>query len=473
MEGYLMIPSKLIETNIGDYILNIYPVTNCDPITQRQPVEKSKIGGKKPSKAQSIIVAILDCFDIGEMKLVKITDKTFTYESCDGGHRKRTMVSFFNNEFPVHEDHETFGGMIYSELPPTIKDQFKSYPLRFVVYENLPKYRIGEQFRITNTTTPVNKQEMLNSFGDVPYANLIREYVREVKEKNNTVHALFKSYEKKEEVIFENLSTHNNRLKLEEAVARMVFRFYINKDEEDKTYLGTASFDEIKEMYKDESATHSISKDVESLFNHILKLSQAKMKQCSGRVLSHAEFVMSSRMFLHFLDIESNYTIHCYDALWLDFTNSLSSFIGKKPTRIETHTDDRGVRTESEAMRGYLGIHDNNTKIEQSVTWLITPYTDKEGNYYEVSIPKHLILRDKTRCFPRELIEQVLAKQNYTDYCDDKPLTMDNAVGAHVDAWSEGGQTIADNLVVTSKYHNSKMGSLNVESYKELIKKDS
>ena len=139
------------------------------------------------------------------------------------------MVSFFNNEFPVHEDHKTFGGMYYRDLPTEIKDQFKSYPLRFVVFENLPKHRIGEQFRITNTTTPVNKQEMLNSFGDVPHANLIREYVRYVEEKDNIVHALFKSYEKKEEVIFENLSTHNNRLKLEEAVARMVFRFYINR----------------------------------------------------------------------------------------------------------------------------------------------------------------------------------------------------------------------------------------------------
>jgi hypothetical protein len=49
---------------------------------------------------------------------------------------------------------------------------------------------------------------------------------------------------------------------------------------------------------------------------------------------------------------------------------------------------------------------------------------------------------------------------------------MDDAVGAHVDAWSEGGKTTVDNLVVTSSYHNSKMGSLNVEAYKE-IQKDS
>tara|TARA_B100000085_G_C18525617_1_gene505668 strand:+ start:199 stop:1572 length:1374 start_codon:yes stop_codon:yes gene_type:complete len=455
--------SKLIETNIGDYILDLYPVTNCNPITQRPVVEKSKVGGKKPSKAQSIIGAIIDGFDIGEMKLVNIKDKTFTYESCDGGHRKRTMVSFFNNEFPIHETHEIFGGMYYRDLPSEIKEQFKSYPLRFVVYEDLPKYRIGKQFRITNTTTPVNKMEMLNSFGDVPHANLVREYVRYVEENDNQVHSLFKSYEKNEEVIFENLSTHNNRLKLEEAVARMVFRFYINKNVKEKTYLGTASFDEIFEMYKDESATNGITKDVESLFNHLLKLSQAKMKQCSGRGLSYSELVMASRMFLHFLDVESNYKVRCYDSLWLDFTNSLSSFIGKNPTRTKPHKDDRGVRTESEAMRGYLGIHDNYAKIEQSVTWLL------EG----IIISKHLIGRDSTRVFSRELIEQVLAKQNYTDYVDGKPLTMDDAVGAHVEAWSEGGKTIAENLVITSKYHNSKMGSLNVEAYKELIKKDS
>ena len=141
----------------------------------------------------------------------------------------------------------------------------------------------------------------------------------------------------------------------------------------------------------------------------------------------------------------------------------LQSFVGKNPTKLSIIKDDKGSRTQSDAMRGYLGLHSNLEKIKKSVEWLLE----------DIEVSQHLIIRDKTRCFSRQLIEQVLAKQNYTDYVDGKPLTMDDAVGAHVDAWSEGGKTTVDNLVVTSSYHNSKMGSLNVDAYKELIKKDS
>ena len=460
-----MLDYNFMDSNVRDFITVIYPNTNCNPVGQRKNVE-SKLDSQtaEPSKAQSIIGDMLDeeGIDIGEIKLIEIIDGSFRYESCDGGHRKRTIYAFINGNFPLHKSHSKYGGKYFRELPQEVKDDFLNYPLRFIVYKNKSKTFVGRQFRATNTTTPVNNQEMLNSFGDTSIANLVREFVREIEEKKNQPHQLFENFINNSELKFKNLSTHNNRLKLEEFVARIVYRFYNNSDKK----LGTSSSIELFDMYSnDDIDVSKFDKKVSNFFNYLLDLSKAKMKNHSGRGLTQTELVAASRMFLYFLDMDSSFKVVNYDNLWNDFYNSLQTFVGKDPKVLKTKIidDDKGSRTKSDAMRGYLGLHSNLEKIRKSVEWLLE----------DIEVSQHLIIRDKTRCFPRELIEQVLAKQNYTDYCDDKPLTMDNAVGAHVDAWSEGGKTTVDNLVVTSKYHNTRMGSLNVEAYKELIKKDS
>jgi hypothetical protein len=110
-------------------------------------------------------------------------------------------------------------------------------------------------------------------------------------------------------------------------------------------------------------------------------------------------------------------------------------------------------------MRGYLGEYKNLKKIEKSVKWLLD----------DIDLESHILTQDDNRTFSRELIEQVLAKQGYVDYVDGQPLTMENAEGAHIKPWSQGGKTTIDNLAVTSKYHNKAMGTLNVEAYKMII----
>ena len=456
-----MLNYNFVDSNVRNFITEIYPNTNCNPVGQRKNVE-SKLDSQsaQPSKAQEIIASMLDDLDIGEIKLIEINDGSFRFESCDGGHRKRTIYAFINGKFSLHKSHSKYGGLYFRELPQEVKNDILDYPLRFIVYQNKSKTFIGRQFRATNTTTPVNNQEMLNSFGDTPIANLVREFVRRIDEKQNEPHTLFENFVNNGELKFKNLSTHNNRLKLEEFVARIVHRFY---DDSEKR-LGTSSFDELKSMYEnDDMDISKFDKKVSSFFDYLLALSKAKMLKHSGRGLTQTELVAASRMFLYFLDMDSDFKVTNYDNLWNDFYNSLQSFVGKNPTKLSIIKDDKGSRTQSDAMRGYLGLHSNLEKIKKSVEWLLE----------DIEVSQHLIIRDKTRCFSRQLIEQVLAKQNYTDYVDGKPLTMDDAVGAHVDAWSEGGKTTVDNLVVTSSYHNSKMGSLNVDAYKELIKKDS
>jgi len=84
------------QISIGVYLTELEPITNDNPVGQRPPVQTNRLGGNKPSKAQSIIAAIIDEYDIGEIKLIQVEDSKFKLESIDGGNRKREIKNFID-----------------------------------------------------------------------------------------------------------------------------------------------------------------------------------------------------------------------------------------------------------------------------------------------------------------------------------------------------------------------------------------
>ena len=49
---------------------------------------------------------------------------------------------------------------------------------------------------------------------------------------------------------------------------------------------------------------------------------------------------------------------------------------------------------------------------------------------------------------------------------------MEDAVGDHYVPWTQGGETVWDNLVVTSKFHNSRKGDMTGTQYAEMLEQD-
>ena len=86
-------------------------------------------------------------------------------------HRKRNLWDYLNNKIKVN-------GKFFSELPKEEQDAFLDSPLTFDIYQPLDAAKKGHIFRTLNKTTDVNFIEMLNSYGDIPIANYIRETVR-------------------------------------------------------------------------------------------------------------------------------------------------------------------------------------------------------------------------------------------------------------------------------------------------------
>ena len=143
-----------------------------------------------------------------------------------------------------------------------MQKQFLDYEITLVVNEPMDVFTKGYIFRTKNKTTDVNQQEMLNSFGDVPIANLIRETVRKVTGVDNTHHELFEQsgVRKKDKLPDSRYLVFNNlRLKIDELNARIVFR--LTQD----NYLGASSDGDLENMYLEQHE----DKDIESYENKL------------------------------------------------------------------------------------------------------------------------------------------------------------------------------------------------------------
>lgn len=431
--------------SIGEFILESSKI-NIESLIQRLMISPILEGSTTPSKMQSIIQTILDGYDVGEIKLNQIGN---IYDSIDGGHRKRAITLFMANRFRLHKS-SPYGEVYFRELPEEDQTFFKNFKLRVIIYDNLSNVQMGEMFRSTNTVTPVNHMEMLNSFGDLSIANAIRNTVRQ------TTHKLFESsLNKKGEEKFTYFNFDNKRLKIEEVVCRLYCQYFKNNA------LTTTSDKSCLDMYKEnlsDDVVDNLKPKVEEVFDFILLVSKEKKYLSGGTGLGYKEVVLLIRMYVYLKNEYDTFSFKNVQDFYKEFKKVLDSFIGKHPTKTKPWTDDRGVRTESEAMRGYLGDHKVLKKIQQTVDWILA----------DMDILDYIILKDPKRAFPRALVEQVLALQDYKDYVDGKPLTLENAVGAHITAHKDGGRTTIDNLAVTSIEHNSRMGSMNLEDYKKL-----
>ena len=86
---------------IRDFLLKWYPNIDVQPVGQRLNTTNTLVGKSKASKSQGIIRTIVEGIDIGQITMVRTENASYAYESIDGGHRKRYIKAFFENEFPL------------------------------------------------------------------------------------------------------------------------------------------------------------------------------------------------------------------------------------------------------------------------------------------------------------------------------------------------------------------------------------
>ena len=430
---------------IKEYVDDWYSKIDCLPVGQRLPVD---VGSEK---REGIIRSILLGIDIGQITLVEIlTSNIYELESVDGGHRKRYIWDYIRNKFMVD-------GKYFNELDEKTKEAFYNYEIVFSIYEPLDVYTKGYIFRALNETTDVNHQEMLNSYGDTPIANFIRELVRIVAGVNNTIHELFEcSLVKNKELKFKYLEFNNHRLKVEEMVARIVYRYTQEK------LLGSSSDDDLENMYEDEQLDiDSLKRKVKEHFNFLLNCANAK-KQLEQKGLTQQDFKMLSFLYYYMIDNYGKFRVDDYIPFIKTYRKAMSLLNDNhgKYGNIKIDLEfDKTARMISEAFTNYLGAPQHELKIKQTVTWLLQ----------EFDIREYVIIQDPKRAYYEKEKRDQLALQDYKSYLTGDDLKYEDAEAAHIISHYNGGMSTRDNMVMIERKHNRAMGTMNLNDYKKQL----
>jgi hypothetical protein len=449
-------------------------IIDCDPLSQRPDVESLE-------KMQGIINSVLLGYDICEIAL-RTMDKTksnvsYEYRSIDGGHRKRAILKFFNNRFKtgpntvvwIEGEDEPLdqSDMLYTELDPRVQAKFLKYDLRFVIYgREMTDAQAGQTFRLRNETTPVNHQEMLNSYEDNLVAELVRETARVIQTKNNTPHQLFTIIRNsKDEVVplFWQKGKYN-RLIFDTFVARTLLMIIKNDG------ATTTSDSELNDMYinlgdpitgewvGNPEKKAAAQKALKKALDFILTMAETRKRMLGGAGLIWREAVMLSRLYFYFDKQYGPTWVVKDNALFFEhFKLTIDSFIAKHPTQLEIVY---GNRTKAEAMSKHLAVFNHKGKIENTVQWFVQAL----GVPFETI---GLVVKDKIRGLSKDERVTMWLKQDKKCYVTETPLPFEDSVAAHIEPHELGGKTDASNIVIVHKKINAQMGSQNLEMYKK------
>lgn len=457
-------PYRLVEWTIGASTLTeisyveVEKRINKDPIGQRFDTD-NPIGKKSPSKSQSILNEIFSGFDIGEIKLATTPEEEdYDQESIDGANRKRTITGFMGGEFPTHST-SVIGEKYYAGLTKEELDIFHNYKLRLIIWEGMTAAEIGHQFRVSNNQTLVNHQQMLNSYGNILIANLIRNTVRVIRGVNNLPHSLFESTSPNN---FRFLGFGNKGMKQDEIVARLVARIHYN-------LIGVHDR-RLEDMYREdftEQQIQVIKKKLYELLDFVFEVAKAKKATFKSN-LTFKELILLLRLHFNLKETYKKFNVPDWNIFYKQFRMSFDRFQDKSAnynSDYDKTVASVGIKegdTESAifaAFNGYLQEHSNVHKMKQSLKWFLA----------EFDVKKYIRPLDPKRLFSKEEIESQWLTQDGKDWVDGNDLPFENAVGAHVESHSDGGRTAITNLVVTSEYHNRRMSSQHAYSYKEAV----
>lgn len=444
------------ETKTVEEFLAMFQYIDCNPTHQRPDREPNMKGTTSPSKAQGIIASMLMGMDIGQITIHETPDREYEFESIDGGHRKRYIHAFVNNEFPDFESKKLF-----KQLSSEEKESFFNIELTFCIYKNLLGPQVGRIFRTLNETTPVNHQEMLNSYGDIPIANAIREMVRVIPGVGNIPNELFdyRQVNSSSKKVYTNLSFNNSGLKIDEMVARIFYRYY------DGGGLGTSCDKDLEKLYEANISSDQVEileKKVKACLKFIKTMAWAR-KTRLGSPLTQKEFVLYCRLFLYLEKKHSVFSIE--DAIKFFDTINERYIVYRSYNLHEGELEEESPFDESKTIGKQFNDSLGEFRPAKSVKFPIDRLTK------EININDLIVVKDTKRKFSKIQRENKLIQQDYRCAISNEPLEMKDAHAAHKIAWSEGGSTSDDNLAMVHKRHNTRMGTMSFEEYKKMQEK--
>ena len=440
-----------------------YYSIDCQPVGQRLPVYT-----KNNSKSIGIIETLLNGEAIGMITIMNLPtenslnrsdrrefEKAFRSESIDGGHRKRAIWAFLNDEFKVD-------GYFFSEMEDTLKKSFLEIELSFTVYEPLTTAKKGGIFRNLNKTTDVNFIEMINSYGNIPIANYIREKVRFIEQINNTFHILFKYHKSiKSEVIYDFLAFDNDRLKQDHLFARIVHRYITSP----KELLGGTTDDALEDMYKDKTiidVPNSIDNKIVEHLDFLRLMAEARIIKLKAGLTLH-DFKALSALYFYLLDSYKSFKIKDHMIFFEKFSEANEALKNPKASNKFTKIiHDESGYTVQVMYKRYMNAPQHADKTTTAISYLIREMGDIDSLIIPKDPKRNFVISDK---------KTKLAEQGFICGIDGMKLNYKDAHAAHIVAHANGGKTVYSNLMMVRACYNQEMGTMDVNTYKESFKK--
>jgi hypothetical protein len=448
---------------IRDIVTNILPRVDIHPIYNRR--FKTKLHGlKKASKPQGIMNSIVTGFDIGEVTLAEPGEK-HDHEVLDGSNRMDAIQKYCNNQFPIHDScsNAVFAGKYYKDLSSDAQKLLLDYRVRLVWYRNVSNQTKGMLFRLRNGGTPVNPMEMLNAYGRIPIANMIRSTARLIPDEQTTPHQLFSSYinPQKNDVEWKYLNFPNSRLFHDEMVARISYMMYHGC-----TIVACDHKEQLQAMYTDNSLTESVVASIAKKVNACLDFMLIIAKACEARKnrgLESHEFTMLYRWYVYFVSKKDSFKVVDSNGFYDSFDMAMNRLMTKNSAlHIPGNYANRPICGPKNAFASGCSQHSSVQRIQKTVEWLtIAGFDPLDSGFVQ--------LIDRRETFNRRDVENKWIEQGYRCWVTGEVLAREDARGGHIKARSLGGPTDPmTNLVVVHVDHNRAMGTMDAEEYREM-----
>ena len=434
----------------------------------------------KPKKKQDILKCVLEGEWISSPCICDKKDTSrYRFEVADGSHRFRTIIDFVNGKIPLVQNlvingHHV-GGMRYSALPDELKETFDDYPLSLEIFSSLTSTEIGDLFRNVNSTTPQKEQEMLNSYGQNLVACAVRNTARGVDpEVKPGRYELFRHVEGNPEtsVYFNSKFT---RLSQDQMAARMLYSIIQNngpvtcRDEDVKNFYIEYGDNEKGFWTTNPHVRAGNMKTFMHMLDFVLDFTTERKKQRKGK-MTQGEYVI---IYRYYLQIAKSFGHNNFKVR--DWNKFVKGFLGDGKhgydslTREPSETSYAGdvswnsSRDESraKAFRKFVGTFDNQSDMKLSMEWLnhVIPSPEKLG----------IVELDKKRSLSPKKIGEVYADAHGISAVTGKYVSPEDAVGAHIIAYSKGGKTIKENIAITESDVNRDSGTISPKDYKKLL----
>lgn len=440
---------------IRDFIMGKrYDEMNVNPEGQRLDTEPKLEGTSAPSKAQGIIAGFLCGLHPGNFLLNNTPKAKTKDEVIDGGHRTRYTKAFIDDKF-----RDFFTKKKFSELPEDVQRRFLDINLTVVQYFDLTPEDVAYIFQSTNKSTDVNHQEMLNSYNEIPVARYIREMARVVPGRNNDPHLLFETAERRGKITYDYVSFDNLRLRIDEMVARLFYRYY------DGGGLGPCDRKDLESMYNDypsEDQMIKLNAKVKKCLDFTYRMAKAARRK--DRKLTLKEYSIYTRLYLY---LEETFgAFKCDEKVMFEIIDRAYA-----PFRVKYEKQIKELQEPSP--------FDITKTIGKQFNDSLNEYDTRDHFAFPIEqLVKRCDLRsaitdlDTTRLFSREDRIAKLVEQGNVCAIDGLPLTLSEAEGAHVIAHTSGGRTEYDNLAMVRACYNKEMGSMSVTTYQRIYNLD-